>query len=75
MLILSRKTEEKIVISDNIVITIVEAEKDRVKIGIEAPKNVKVFRKELIDEVTELNTESGDIDLGLFNELSNSITK
>lgn len=73
MLILSRKTEEKIVISDNIVITIVEAEKDRVKIGIEAPKNVKVFRKELIDEITETNAESGDIDFGLFNELSGSI--
>ena len=75
MLILSRKTDEKIVISDDIVITIVEAEKDRVKIGIDAPKNVKVFRKELLDEVTESNTKSGETAVDLFKELSNSIKK
>ena len=49
MLILARKTDEKIVISDDIVITIVEAEKDRVKIGIDAPNNVKIVRNELYD--------------------------
>lgn len=73
MLILARKTDEKIVISDDIVITIVEAEKDRVKIGIDAPKNVKVFRKELLDAVKETNEESLETSMDLFKELSDSI--
>lgn len=73
MLILARKTDEKIVISDDIVITIVEAEKDRVKIGIDAPKNVRVFRKELLDAVKETNEESLETSIDLFKELSDSI--
>ena len=67
------KTDEKIVISDDIVITIVEAEKDRVKIGIDAPNNVKVFRKELLDAVKETNEESLETSMDLFKELSDSI--
>ncbi|MCH5185070.1 MAG: carbon storage regulator CsrA, partial [Oscillospiraceae bacterium] len=48
MLILSRKKDDRIMIGDDIMITVVECEGDRVKIGIDAPKNVRVFRKELI---------------------------
>ena len=47
MLILSRKREEQIVISDNIVITIVEIRGDKVRLGIEAPREIPVHRKEI----------------------------
>ena len=47
MLILSRKQEESIVIRDDIVITILAIEGDKVKIGIQAPRDVQVYRQEL----------------------------
>ncbi|MGN0613883.1 MAG: carbon storage regulator CsrA [Porcipelethomonas sp.] len=47
MLILSRKTGETLLINDEIEVKIIEINGDKVKLGIEAPKNVKVLRKEL----------------------------
>ena len=47
MLILSRKVDEKIKIGNDITITIIELHGDQVKIGVEAPKDVKVFRQEV----------------------------
>lgn len=47
MLVVTRKTDESITIADNIEITILEITKDKVKIGINAPKEVKIFRSEL----------------------------
>ena len=53
MLVLSRNTDEKIHIGDNIVITVVEVRGDRVRIGIEAPREVAVHRKEIYDAIQE----------------------
>ena len=47
MLILSRKMDQKIKIGEEITVTIIEIRGDQVKIGVEAPKNVKVFRHEI----------------------------
>ena len=47
MLVVTRKTDESLIISDNIEITVLEIGKDKVKIGINAPKEVKVIRSEL----------------------------
>lgn len=55
MLILSRKVNEKIVIGDEIVLSVIEVRGDQVKIGIDAPKSVKVFRKEVFDAIQEEN--------------------
>ena len=49
MLVVTRKTEESVIIADNIEVTILEVSKDRVKIGISAPKDVKIIRNELLD--------------------------
>lgn len=49
MLVLSRKLNEKIVIGDNVVITIVKIDRHQVRIGIEAPNEVPVYRRELLD--------------------------
>ncbi len=48
MLVLARKVGEKILIGDDIVITVVETFKGKVRIGIDAPKVLKVFREELL---------------------------
>ena len=47
MLVVTRKSDESITIADNIEITVLEINKDKVKIGINAPKEVKIFRSEL----------------------------
>lgn len=55
MLILTRKTDEKIVIGEDIVISILELRGDQVRIGINAPKAVKVFRQEVFDAIRDEN--------------------
>ena len=49
MLVVTRKTEDSVIIADRIEVTILEVAKDRVKIGISAPKDVKIIRNELLD--------------------------
>ena len=46
MLVLSRKLGEQIVISDDIVVTVIDIRGDKVRLGIEAPKNIPVHRQE-----------------------------
>ena len=48
MLVLSRKINEKIVIDGNIVLTVVKIDRNQVRIGIEAPGDVRVFREEIL---------------------------
>jgi carbon storage regulator len=48
MLVLSRKLGEKIYINDNICITVVDIDRGKIRLGIEAPRDVPIFRKELV---------------------------
>lgn len=58
MLILTRKTNQSIMIGDQIEIVIVEVRGDQVKIGIKAPKNVSVHRSEVYKEIQEQNKKA-----------------
>jgi carbon storage regulator len=58
MLVLTRKTNQAISLGENIRITILDVEGDRVSIGIDAPKEVRIFRSELIDDTMKQNHES-----------------
>ena len=49
MLVITRKAGEELHIGEDILITVIETSKDRVKIGIEAPANVRIIRSELFD--------------------------
>lgn len=60
MLILSRKKDESIIIDGNIEIKIVEIEDGKVKIGIEAPKDIDIMRKELYKRIQEENEAAVD---------------
>ena len=51
MLVLSRKKNESIVIDDNITIVVVEIRGDKVRLGVEAPKEVPVHRREVYDAI------------------------
>lgn len=55
MLILTRKKDESIIIDGNIEIKIVELDDGKVRIGIEAPKNIEILRKELYETMKEEN--------------------
>ncbi len=61
MLILSRKTDEKIKIGEEITLTIIEIRGDQVKIGVEAPKSVKVFRQEVFNAIKNENKSAAEI--------------
>ena len=59
MLVLSRKPGESITIDENIVVTIVEIRGDKVRLGIEAPEEVKVHRQEVFEALQqEVKAES-----------------
>ena len=51
MLVLSRKKDESIVINDNITIVVVEIRGDKVRLGVEAPKEVPVHRREVFEAI------------------------
>lgn len=55
MLVLSRKRNEKIIIGDTIVITVVDIRGDNVRLGIEAPKEVPVHRQEIYEAIQREN--------------------
>jgi carbon storage regulator len=69
MLILSRKTNEKIVIGDNVVVTIIDVRNDQVRIGINAPKNVKVYREEVFNAISAENKAAASFSPGSVPEL------
>lgn len=58
MLILTRRQGESIVIGGNIVVTVVEAGRDHVRLGVEAPRSVDVHRQEVYLAITEENREA-----------------
>jgi carbon storage regulator len=51
MLVLTRKRDEKIIIGDNITVTVVEIRGDKVRLGIDAPIEVPVHRQEVFDAI------------------------
>ena len=61
MLVLTRKKEQAIVINDNIEITIIDIQGDQVRIGINAPKNISIFRKEIFLEIQAENKKAAEI--------------
>ena len=60
MLALSRKVNESIMLGNDIEVTVLEIKGDQVKIGIKAPKNVSIFRKEIYVQIEEENTKAAE---------------
>ena len=63
MLALTRKINESIMIGNNIEITILEIRGDQVKIGINAPKSIPVYRKEIYLQILESNKEAASAEI------------
>lgn len=62
MLILTRKKDESIVIGDNIEIKVVSIEDGKVKLGINAPKNIDIHRKEIYEEIQKENKTAANVE-------------
>lgn len=58
MLVLTRKVDEAIVLGEEITISILGIEGDRVRIGIDAPRSMRIFRKELLAETAMINRQA-----------------
>ena len=67
MLVLTRKPRQQIMIGDNIVINVVEVQGENVRIAIDAPKDIKLYRGEIYRAIQEENQKAaaqlGDLDL------------
>lgn len=64
MLVLTRKAGERVLIGDDIVITILDTRGDGIRIGIDAPRGVNIQRDEIVRAVTEANVEATHVDGG-----------
>jgi carbon storage regulator len=61
MLVLSRKLNQAIMIGDNIRIVVVSVDRDQVKLGIDAPRDIPVHRSEVFDEIQRANREAANV--------------
>ena len=70
MLALARKVNQSIVLGNDIEISLLEIKGDQVKIGINAPKSVPIYRKEIYDQIQEENRNAAQAQIDL-KELKN----
>ncbi len=72
MLALARKVNQSIVIGNDIEVTLLEIKGDQIKIGISAPKNVPIYRKEIYAQIQEENKSAGqEVDVSKIRDLFN----
>jgi carbon storage regulator len=61
MLVLSRTRDESIIIGDNVVVTVVDVRGDKVKLGIEAPQDISVHRREVYEAIRRENQQAAKL--------------
>ncbi len=64
MLVLSRQRDESIMVGDNIVVTIVDIRGDKVRLGIDAPSEIPVHRREVYEAIQRENRAASQMDVG-----------
>lgn len=75
MLILSRKKGQKLIINDNIEVVVVDCEGGIVKIGINAPKSISIYREEIYRELKKSNIGSTETQVDVLSQLDQEINK
>ena len=73
MLVISRKIGESLLVSDNIKITVVASGNDKVTIGIDAPKEIKIIREELYEIIESNKISAQKPSINNMNEIANFI--
>jgi carbon storage regulator len=74
MLVLTRRVGDGLMIGGGIEVTVLEIQGDKIKIGINAPKDVSILRKELVHEARDVNREAAMSEISL-NMLAEAIKK
>lgn len=70
MLALTRKKGESLIINNNVEITVLEIRGDQIKIGVNAPKEIPIYRKEVYEQILQENKKSAEaLDAQALNEL------
>ena len=62
MLVLSRQRDESIIIGDNVVVTVVDIRGDKVRLGIQAPQEIPVHRREVYDAIQRENLMASQLE-------------
>ncbi|MFC1855853.1 carbon storage regulator CsrA [Thermodesulfobacteriota bacterium] len=75
MLVLTRKKNESIIIADDIEITVVDISKGHIKLGIKAPRNITVHRKEVYEAIKLENIEASKVSTTDISKLSGIFSK
>jgi carbon storage regulator len=70
MLVLTRKLNEAIQIGDEIEIKVLAIDGDQIKLGINAPKSVEIYRKEIYQDIQKQNSEAANVPANLLNILN-----
>jgi carbon storage regulator len=73
MLVLTRKSDESIKLGDDIAIKIVEIKGNSVRLGIEAPDHLRIYRKELYDKIRSENILSSSQPVDEFTKINNAL--
>jgi carbon storage regulator len=74
MLVLTRKTDECVMIGDDVEVMVVDIDGDQVKIGIEAPREVPIHRKEVYEEIQQENIAAAQAD-GASDDTTRSVAE
>lgn len=74
MLVLTRKAGEGLIIGDDITIKIVEIKGGSIRIGIDAPRESKIYRQEVYDRIIEENTMATQWDMDVLDSLSTNLS-
>ena len=74
MLVLSRQRDESIIIGDNVVVTVVDVRGDKVRLGIQAPKEIPVHRREVYEAIQRENRQAAKIDPDEARQIGNGPT-
>ena len=69
MLILTRKINQKLIINDNIEVVILESYKNAVKIGVNAPSDVQIYREEVYNEIKKSNKQAHHVDINAISNI------
>jgi carbon storage regulator len=73
MLVLTRKSDESINLGDEITITVVEVKGNSVRLGIKAPANLRIYRKEIYDKIKKENLMSKNVLMDEFAKINEKL--